>query len=284
MTGHIRVGVGGWTYEPWRGAFYPPGLPHRQELEFASRRLTAIEINGTYYGTQKRESFVKWREETPEGFVFSLKGSRFTTNRRILAEAGSSIERFVASGITELREKLGPINWQFMQSKQYEPEDFEAFLELLPRTHDGVALRHVVEVRHESFRDPGFIALLRRHEVGVVLTDKPDFPQIHDVTAPFVYARLQCAEEGEAHGYPAKALDRWAARAQAWATGGAPEDLATLAPPAPTPTKAREVFLYMINGFKPKAPAAAMALIARLGGTEAAPDRNDRKARAARGG
>ncbi len=284
MAGQIRVGIGGWTYEPWRGVFYPPGLPHKQELEFASRRLTAIEINGTYYGTQKRDSFAKWRDETPEGFVFSLKGSRFTTNRRVLAEAGSSIERFLASGITELGDKLGPINWQFMPTKQYEPEDFEAFLTLLPREQDGIALRHVVEVRHPSFRDPGFIALLRRYEVGVVLTDHPDFPHIHDVTAPFVYARLQGAAESEPLGYAVKALDRWVERVRLWAAGGAPDDLPTLAPPAPNPPKAREVFVFMINGFKPKAPAAAMALIKRLGSTEASPAGAARKPRAARGG
>ena len=167
----IRVGIGGWTYEPWRGSFYPPGLPQKRELEYASGRLTSIEINGTYYGAQKRDSFIRWREETPDGFVFSLKGPRFTTNRRVLAEAGASVERFLTGGVLELKEKLGPINWQMLPTKQYNPEDFEAFLKLLPAQIDGQRLRHVVEVRHASFVRPDFIALLRTYGVGVVVAD-----------------------------------------------------------------------------------------------------------------
>jgi uncharacterized protein YecE (DUF72 family) len=260
----IRVGIGGWTFEPWRGTFYPEGLAQKRELEYASRKVTSIEINGTYYGSQKPESFAKWREETPDGFIFSLKGTRFTTNRRVLAEAGQSIERFFASGVTELKEKLGPINWQFMPTKKYDPADFEAFLKLLPKRHDGQDIRHVVEVRHESFKVPEFVDLLREYEVGVVLTDKDEFPHIHDVTAPFVYARLQRSSESEKTGYPAKALDRWAERAKEWAAGGAPEDLEPIGKPEKKAPKSRDVFIYMINGFKPKAPAAAMALIERL--------------------
>ncbi len=181
----ICVGIGGWTFEPWRETFYPKGLAQKRELEYASRQVTSIEINGTYYGSQKPETFAKWREEAPEGFVFSVKGTRFTTNRRVLAEAGESIERFVGSGITELKEKLGPINWQFLPTKQFDPKDFEAFLKLLPHSVDGHALRHVVEVRHDSFRNPEFIDMLRAHKVAVVLTDKDGFPEIPDVTAPF---------------------------------------------------------------------------------------------------
>jgi uncharacterized protein YecE (DUF72 family) len=261
---NVRVGIGGWTFEPWRGTFYPEGLAQKRELEYASQHVTSIEINGTYYGSQKPESFARWREETPDGFVFSLKGPRFTTNRRVLAEAGSSIERFLGSGILELRDKLGPINWQFMPTKTYDAADFEAFLKLLPASFEGRTIRHVVEVRHESFRVPEFVELLRAYQVGVVLTDKDDFPQIPDVTAPFVYARLQRASEDVATGYPADALGAWAARARLWAGGGEPEDLARIAPPAGRPPKSRDVFIYMINGFKPKAPAAAMALIERL--------------------
>ena len=263
--GRIFVGVGGWTFEPWRETFYPSGLPQKRELEYASGKLTSIEINGTYYGAQKRESFAKWREETPDGFVFSVKGTRYATNRRALAESASSVERFLACGVAELKEKLGPINWQFMATKKFDVKDFEDFLKLLPKSVEGVAIRHVVEVRHESFRSPDFIALLRAYGVGVVYTDSEEFPEIADVTADFVYARLMRAREDEESGYSAEALDRWAANAGVWAKGAAPDGFENV-------TKLREgeaprdVFIYMINGFKPKAPAAAMALIERLAG------------------
>jgi uncharacterized protein YecE (DUF72 family) len=258
------VGVGGWTFEPWRETFYPAGLAQKRELEYASRKLTSIEINGTYYGSQKPESFARWREETPEGFVFSVKGTRFSTNRRVLAESGPSIERFLTSGVLELKEKLGPINWQFLPTKRYDPEDFEAFLKLLPASVEGHAIRHAVEVRHESFRVPGFVDLLRGYGVGVVLTDKASFPEIPDLTASFVYARLQRAVEAEKTGYPVAELDRWVERARAWSKGGAAEGLAAIGGAEKKPAKSRDVFIYMINGFKPKAPAAAMALIERL--------------------
>jgi uncharacterized protein YecE (DUF72 family) len=263
-TGAIRVGIGGWTFEPWRGVFYPEGLAQKRELAYASERLTSIEINGTYYGSQKPESFARWREETPDGFVFALKGPRFATNRRVLAEAGSSIERFFASGVTELKEKLGPVNWQFMPTKKYDPADFEAFLKLLPASVEGRPIRHVVEVRHDSFRVPEFIALLRGYGIAVVLTDKDAFPEIPDVTAPFVYARLQRSAEDVATGYAPAVLDTWAERARAWSQGGIPDDLGRIGAPEKRPPKSRDVFIYMINGFKPKAPAAAMALIERL--------------------
>lgn len=260
----IRVGIGGWIFEPWRGSFYPPGLPHRRELEYASRHVTSIEINGTYYGAQKRDSFIRWREETPDDFVFSLKGPRFTTNRRVLAEAGPSIERFLDSGVLELKAKLGPINWQMLPAKQYDPADFEAFLKLLPPERDGQRLRHVVEVRHPSFVRPDFITLLRAHGVGVVVADHATHPLLADVTAPFVYLRLQSASGQQANGYAPASLTRVARRARAWAEGGIPADLKLLAAPERKPPRSREVFVYMINGFKPKAPAAAMALIERL--------------------
>jgi uncharacterized protein YecE (DUF72 family) len=263
-NGSIRVGIGGWTFEPWRGTFYPKGLAQKRELEYASQHLTSIEINGTYYGSQKPESFARWRAETPDGFVFSLKGTRFTTNRRVLAEAGQSIERFLTSGLLELKEKLGPINWQFLPTKQFDAQDFEAFLKLLPPTLEGRALRHVVEVRHPSFRTPDFIAMLREYKVATVLTDKESFPEIPDVTAPFVYARLQRSAEKVETGYAPKALDEWAKRAKLWAEGGAPDDLKAIGPKEKNPPKSRDVFIYMINGFKPKAPAAAMALIEKL--------------------
>jgi uncharacterized protein YecE (DUF72 family) len=260
----IRVGIGGWTFEPWRSVFYPDGLAQKRELEYASRKLTSIEINGTYYGSQKPESFARWRDETPENFLFSVKGPRFTTNRRVLAEAASSIERFFTGGVLELQDKLGPVNWQFLPTKKFDPDDFEAFLKLLPARVEGRAIRHVVEVRHDSFRVPEFIGLLRRYGVATVLTDSETYPHLHDVTAPFVYARLQKSAEAVETGYPADALDTWNRRARIWSKGGVPDDLALIADPETKPPKARDVFVYMINGFKPKAPAAAMALIERL--------------------
>ena len=264
-AGVIRVGIGGWTFEPWRGGqFFPQGLTHAKELGYASRLVTAIEINGTYYGSQKPESFARWHDEVPDDFVFAVKGPRFTTNRRVLAEAGASVERFVTGGVTRLGQKLGPINWQFLPTKQFAPDDFEAFLKLLPPSHDGIALKHVVEVRHESFRVPAFVELLRHYGIATVLTDNPEFPQLPDVTAPFVYARLQCATEECPTGYPAAALDDWAARANTYAGGEVPEGLDLVHPPAVKAKKAHDVFVFMINGFKPHAPAAAMALLERL--------------------
>ena len=262
-SGNIRVGIGGWTFPPWRGGFYPTGLPHARELEHASRQVTSIEINGTYYRLQSPESFARWREETPDGFTFSLKAPRYVTNRRVLADAGPAIERFLGSGLLALGPKLGPINWQFLPTKQYDPTDLEAFLKLLPAKLEGRPLRHVVEVRHASFAQPDFIALLRGYRIGVVIADHPTYPALNDLTAPFVYARLQSASEQEPAGYPTKALTRWAARVRAWADGGLPDDLPLLAPPPRRP-RHRDVFIYMINGFKPKAPAAAMALIGRV--------------------
>ena len=259
----IRVGIGGWVFKPWRGEFYPEGLPQARELDYASRKLTAIEINGTFYSTQKPESFRKWAAETPDDFVFSLKAPRFATHRRVLAEAGESIERFFSSGVTELKGKLGPILWQFHPGKKFEPDDFGAFLALLPRRLDGKPIRHAVEVRHESFLAPAFIALLREFSVAPVLVESDKHPLIADVTSDFIYARLQRTSEKEKTGYSVRALDAWAKRAQTFADGGAPDDLATIAPASPEPAR-RDVFIYMISGAKVRAPAAAMALIERL--------------------
>ncbi len=217
--------IGGWTYEPWRGEFYPDKHPQKRELEYASRQLTSIEINGTFYGRQKPESFRKWRDETPDDFVFSLKAPMFATNRKILATAGESIERFFASGVMELGDKLGPINWQFAETKEFDADDFAAFLRLLPPAVEGRALKHVVEVRHESFRNPEFVAMAREHGVAVVIAGDSRHPQIADATAPFVYARIMGTTERPKLGYPPKALKLWAARAKAWAAGEAPEDL-----------------------------------------------------------
>jgi uncharacterized protein YecE (DUF72 family) len=258
----IRIGIGGWTYEPWRGSFYPEGLPQRLELEHASRHLTSIEINGTYYGSQKPETFAKWHDETPDDFVFSLKAPRYATNRKVLAEASESIERFFSSGVMLLRSKLGPINWQFMATKKFDPVDFEAFLKLLPASVEGRSLRHVVEVRHETFRTPEFIEMIRDRNVAAVVSADGDFPQIADPTADFVYARIMGTVEDEPLGYSDAALDLWAERARIWAAGGGPDGLSYAGPKAPVAP--RDVFLYVISGHKIRNPLAAMALIKRL--------------------
>jgi uncharacterized protein YecE (DUF72 family) len=260
----IRVGIGGWTYEPWRDNFYPPGWPQARELEYASQQLSAIEINGTYYSTQKPASFAKWRDQTPDGFVFSMKASRYATNRRVLAEAGESVQRFVGSGISELGPKLGPIVWQFMPTKQFDADDFAAFLALLPSEVDGLPLRHVMDVRHESFKCPEYVALTRRHRVASVFTDSDRFPSFADLTSDFVYARLMRADAKLKTGYGPKALAQWAEHVKTWAAGGEPDALPRVGEPA-APAKRRDVFAYFINGAKERAPAAAMALIEQLG-------------------
>lgn len=262
-SGTIRIGVGGWVYEPWRGAFYPDGLPQKRELEYAASRLTSIEINGTYYGSQKPASFAKWHDETPDGFVFSLKGPRFASNRRELAGAGESIERFFKSGVMELKDKLGVVNWQFMATKAFDATDFEGFLKLLPKVVDGRPIRHAVEVRHDSFRDAEFVAMAREHGVAIVVAGDSDYPCIADVTAPFVYARIMGTRDGEPEGYAPDEIGRWADRARSWAGGRPPEGLAPVAPqPAAGP---RDVYLYVISGHKVHNPAAAMSLIERVG-------------------
>jgi len=259
-----RIGIGGWNFAPWRDNFYPARLAQSRELEYASRQLTAIEINSTYHGTQKRSSFAKWRDETPDGFVFALKASRFATNRRVLAESAESIERFVDSGIAELGGKLGPVVWQFAPTKQFDPEDFEAFLALLPASVEGRELRHVLDVRHESFMTPDYLKLARKYKAATVFTDSDKFPSFADLTADFVYARLMRSSEKLKSGYAPKALDAWGERVQAWASGGIPEDLPRVDGKAAAKRK-REVFVFFINGAKERAPAAAQALLGRLG-------------------
>ena len=265
-AGQIRIGIGGWTFEPWRGPFYPEGLVQKRELEYASRKLTTIEINGTFYGSQKPATFIKWHDETPDDFVFSLKAPRFATNRRVLAEAGDSIERFLASGVLELKNKLGPINWQLAPTKQFDADDIEAFLNLLPHKVDGREIRHALEVRHESFRDEAFVALARKHGVAIVMAGDSKYPQIADVTAKFVYARIMGTSEQFAQGYDDKTLDLWTKRARDWAAGGAPKGLETVGKPAAATTP-RDVYLYVISGFKAHNPAAGIAMIERLNGS-----------------
>jgi uncharacterized protein YecE (DUF72 family) len=261
-SGDIRVGIGGWTFEPWRGVFFPPGLAHAKELAYAAGKLTTIEVNGTYYSSQSPSTFAKWAKDTPDGFVFALKASRFCTNRKVLAEAGASVEKFLGSGIVELGDKLGPILWQFMPTKKFDADDFAAFLKLLPERQGGLRLRHAIEVRHESFLTPAFVNLARDASVAIVFADTPKYPAIADLTADFVYARLQDAREEIETGYDADALDRWATTAHAWADGAAPEGLGYIEPAQGA--AARDVFVFMINGAKVRAPAAAMALLERL--------------------
>jgi uncharacterized protein YecE (DUF72 family) len=264
MSGAIRIGIGGWTFAPWRGVFYPQGLPQSKELEYASGHLTSIEINGTYYGRQSPQTFRSWRNATPEGFVFSVKGSRFTTNRRVLAEAKESIDRFIDQGVLELEDRLGPLLWQFAPTKKFDADDFAAFLDHLPEKAGGRRLRHVVEVRHPSFAAPDFIALLRERGIGLVYAEHFDYPELADVTSDFVYARLQKGSDDIETAYPAAALDAWAGRFKTWAAGGQPDDLPRADHAHVPPKAARDVFAYVIHEGKVRAPAAAMALIDRV--------------------
>jgi len=266
----IHVGIGGWTFEPWRDTFYPAGLPKARELEYASRQLTAIEVNGTYYSTQKPATFAAWRDTAPDGFVFALKASRFATNRRVLAEAGESVQRFVGSGIAELGPKLGPIVWQFAPTKVFDADDFGAFLALLPTSVGGVALRHVVDVRHASFMCPEFLALMRRHRVATVFTDSSDYPSFADITGSFVYGRLMRSRQDLNEGFTAQALAQMAACARVWRDGGEPADLPRIEPAPATPAAPRNVFLFFISGAKERAPAAAIALLRQLRDSPAA--------------
>jgi uncharacterized protein YecE (DUF72 family) len=261
--GRIRIGIGGWNYEPWRDNFYPPGWPQEHELSYASSALGVIEINSTYYGTQKPASFAKWRDQTPDDFVFSIKASRFATNRRVLAEAGDSIAKFVGSGIAELGPKLGPIVWQFATTKRFEAGDFEAFLALLPDDVDGLPLRHVLDVRHASFLCPEYLALARQRGAATVYTDSDEYPAIADLTGDFVYARLMRTVAEEPTGYAPAGLAAWVGRLQAWASGGEPADLPRVAPAGPR-AAARDVYAFFISGAKERAPAAALATIEQL--------------------
>jgi uncharacterized protein YecE (DUF72 family) len=259
--GQIRVGIGGWTYPPWRGSFYPKGLVQAKELNYAAAHLTSIEINATFYRLQTPASFRKWKQATPDGLVFSVKGPRLITHRQDLATAGDFISRFLGSGLTELGDRLGPLVWQFAPNKAFEATDFGGFLELLPRALDGLPLRHAVEVRHESFRDKAFLALLREFEVPVVFSENE--PSFADLAGDFVYARLQRGKDKIETGYPIAELDAWAGRARTWAAGKEPSDLPRL-DASPGEPKPRDVFLYFIHAGKLRAPHAAMALIERL--------------------
>ena len=247
MTGpRIRVGIGGWTYPPWRGTFYPPDLPQRAELEYAARTFGAIEINATFYGRQSPKSWAAWGEAAPEGFQFAIKGSRFCVTRPRLADAGEGVGNFLAQGLSALGPKLGPILWMLAARRRFDRDDIAAFLALLPRELDGIALRHALEPRHDSFRDEDFFDLCRQHDVAVVFGDDDEFPCIDADTASFAYARLQRMRSEVPTGYDEPSLDAFAEQAQAWRKAG------------------RDGYIFMINGAKERAPAAALALGLKL--------------------
>jgi uncharacterized protein YecE (DUF72 family) len=263
-AGSIRVGVGGWSYAPWRGVFYPKGLKQADELAYATSKLTSIEINATYYRLQSPKSFRIWGATAPDGFVFSVKGPRLVTQQKALAETGQFVGRFVNSGLAELGDKLGPILWQFAPFKRFDEDDFGKFLALLPRDLNGRKLNHVVEVRHASFNTQRFIELARDTGVAIVYVDAEGWPSIADLTGDVVYARLQRGDDALAAAYPTGALDAWAGRAKIWAQGQAPDDLPLLASGDASKSGQRDVFIYFIHEGKLRAPAAAMALIERL--------------------
>ncbi|MGD9501855.1 MAG: DUF72 domain-containing protein [Methyloceanibacter sp.] len=262
--GRIRVGIGGWSYAPWRGLFYPKGLKQADELAYAGQHLTSIEINATHYRLQSAKSFRAWAAAVPEDFVFSVKGPRLVTQQKALAETGAFIKRFFASGLAELGAKLGPVLWQFAPFKKFDADDFARFLELLPRELDGLALHHVIEPRHTSFATPEFVKLLRDHNASVAFTDAEAWPSIADVTGDVVYARLQRGDDRLPAAYKPQELDAFAARVKLWAKGEAPEDLARVDAATEHDGKPRDVFVYFIHEGKLRAPAAAMALIERL--------------------
>jgi len=258
MAGVIRTGMGGWSYKPWRETFYPADVPQRRELEYASRQVTAIEINSTFYRLQKPGIFVGWREQTPEQFVFTTKASRVVTHRKNLAEAGESVQRFT-QGVAALAPKLGPINWQLPRTKRFHAQEIAAFLALLPEEAAGTPLRHALEVRHESFLCAQFLELVRSRNVAVVFADTDAYPSFADVTGDFVYGRLMRTVSAEPTGYAQPALRAWSARARTWASGAEPTDLPKIdsSPPA---SKPRDVFLFFIGGAKERAPLAAHQL------------------------
>jgi uncharacterized protein YecE (DUF72 family) len=263
-AGRIRVGIGGWDFAPWRETFYPADVPQKRQLEYASRRVTSIEVNGTFYRLQTPDTFAKWRDETPDDFMFALKASRFIMNRRALATAGDAIEKFLGSGLAQLGAKLGPILWQLTPFARFDAADLEGFLKLLPSELSGLPLRHALEVRHQSFEQEACIDLIRRYNVATVLADTTKYPSFADATGDFIYARLMSAESSKPEGYDRKVLARWAERGQQWAAGDEPDDLRRIATDKASNTQ-RDVFLFVINGAKERAPAAAMKILEHLG-------------------
>jgi uncharacterized protein YecE (DUF72 family) len=259
----IRVGIGGWTFAPWRDNFYPKGLVQRRELEYASRHVSAIEINGTYYGTQKPATYAKWRDETPDGFLFSAKAPKRIMQSRVLARTGTQIDDFIG-GIAELGQKLGPLVWQFDRGQRIEHDDFAVFLDLLPSHAGDRKLRHVLDVRDPDFINADFLELARGHGMATVFTDSSEHPSFADLTADFVYARLMRSRADIATGYDDADLERWEARTRRWAAGGEPDDLPRIVPATNPPATHRDVFVYFISSAKERNPAAAMALLGKL--------------------
>jgi uncharacterized protein YecE (DUF72 family) len=287
-SGRIRIGISGWNYGGWRGTFYPRGLRHEDELSYAGRRVDTIEINGTHYSLQRPESFAKWHDETPDGFVFAVKGSRFITHLKQLHDIETPLANFFASGVLRLEQKLGPFLWQFSPRFKFDPERLDHFFALLPRDTEKAAalakrhdrrlkgrawtrterkrcLRHAIEIRHRSFLDAAFVALLRRHRIALVFADSVEWPYAEDLTADFVYLRLHGSEELYASGYSEEALDHWASRIKLWARGLQPNDARLIAPDTPPPRRnARDVYVYFDNDAKVRAPADARSLKAKV--------------------
>ena len=265
MAGRIRVGIGGWRFDGWHdGAFYPPGWPKTRELEYASQHVTTIEINSTFYGPQKPATFAKWREQTPEDFVFSVKAPQRISQRRVLAETGEAVEHFIDGGLAELGDKLGPIVWQLAAGRRFDADDLAAFFALLPRQVAGRRLHHVLDLQHESFACLPYLELARRHGIGSVITDSDSHASFADLSGELVYVQLRSAAAEHTAGYATRTLAAWAKRAAVWAGGGEPDDLPRLAPAAPGGAP-REVFVLFIHGAKERNPAAALALLKALG-------------------
>ncbi|MBB6145989.1 uncharacterized protein YecE (DUF72 family) [Silvibacterium bohemicum] len=285
--GKVRIGISGWTYAPWRGVFYPPKLPQKQELSYSSRAFSSIEINGSFYSLQRPTSYQRWRDETPDDFVFAVKGSRFITHMLKLRNAEKALANFFASGLLALGPKLGPILWQFPPQFSFQPERIESFFKILPKNMDeaGVLasghdlpakdrafvepasrgkIRHAMEIRHPSFVCEEFIALLRKHRVALVCADTVEWPRLMDVTADFIYCRLHGSAQLYVSGYGPKALDRWATRVADWASGGEAEGEHASATPAPRGAAGRDVYVYFDNDAKVRAPVDAQGLIRRV--------------------
>jgi uncharacterized protein YecE (DUF72 family) len=286
--GRVRVGISGWRYGGWRGGFYPEGLRQKDELAYAARHFDTIEINGTHYSLQRPDYFAQWRDETPDGFVFAVKGSRFITHMKQLREIEAPLANFFAQGVLRLEEKLGPLLWQFAPRFRFDEEKLDRFLGLLPRDTEAAAalaerhdhrlagrawtrtekkrpMRHAIEIRHPSCLDPGFIRLLRRHEVALVFADTVDWPYAEDVTADFLYLRLHGSEELYASGYEEDAIEHWAARIALWSAGGEPNDADLVDPDHRPRRRPRDVYVYFDNDAKVRAPFDAQALRRKLG-------------------